>query len=388
MAGAIAGKGKREQDAWLGRQNRALRDRGYRVSLDLHEGMVRLRATLPPRSSEPTGTLWKQRRISTGLQYPEQASEAVNQAEKLGADIEKVIRTQQPFDWSPWERPSRGGRRISIGSKAVISGMDAVRQTELWWTKQRKRSVSAPTTWDVDYDRPLRPLLLIADLQQEDLVHLVSATELGSKTRQRCSRAAATVAKVLGLSTDFQQEIRSLGKGYSPTTDTAPRNLPSDAELATFIDLLPSEWQWPVGICAVYGARPHESLLYAEVLSTNLLAISNGKTGPRKSVALPGEWIERWDLTTKRLPAIDRDRSHKVVGAVMSRVFRRAEVTFKPYDLRHAWAVRAIYTPKIGASMAAKSMGHALQVHNSTYQRWFDASGMEALQAELLNPVA
>ena len=388
MAGASAGKGKREQDGWLGRQNRALRDRGYRVSLDLHEGMVRLRATLPPKPSEPAGSQWKQRRISTGLQYPDQASEAVNQAEKLGADIEKATRTQQPFDWIPWERQSRGGRRIPGGSKPVISGVDAVRQMELWWVKQRKRSVSSPTTWDVDYARPLRPLLLIADLQPEDLVHLVSATELGSKTRQRCSRAAATVAKVLGLSTDFQQEIRSLGKGYSPTTDTAPRNLPSDAELVAFIDLLPSEWQWPVGICAVYGARPHEALLYADVLSSKLLEISNGKTGPRKSMALPGEWIQRWDLTTKRLPAIDRDRSHKVVGAVMSRVFRRAEVTFQPYDLRHAWAVRAIYTPKIGASMAAKSMGHSLQVHNSTYQRWFDASGMEALQAELLNPVA
>jgi hypothetical protein len=38
--------------------------------------------------------------------------------------------------------------------------------------------------------------------------------------------------------------------------------------------------------------------------------------------------------------------------------------------------------------MAAKSMGHSVQVHNSTYQKWFDASGMEALQAELLNAAA
>ena len=127
MAGASAGKGKREQDGWLDRQNRALRDRGYRVSLDLHQGMVRLRATLPPKPSEPAGSQWKQRRVSTGLQYPEQASEAVNQAEKLGADIEKAIRTQQPFDWSPWERPSRGARRIPGGSKPIISGVDAVR---------------------------------------------------------------------------------------------------------------------------------------------------------------------------------------------------------------------------------------------------------------------
>ena len=388
MAGARAGKGKRDQDGWLERQNRALRDRGYKVSLDLHQGMVRLRATLPPKPSQAVGSPWKQGRISTGLRYPDQASEAVQRAEQLGAALERTLRTQEPFDWSPWDRPSKGSKRPPVGTASTIGGVEAIRQTELWWSQQRKRSDSASTTWDVDYARPLRPLLQIPDLQPEHLIHLVSATELGTRTRRRCSQAATTVAKALGWSADLQQQLRTLGQGYSPTTRTAPRNLPSDAELVTFIDALPTDWQWPVGICAVYGARPHEALLYAEVLSSKLLAVSAGKTGARKSVALPPEWIDRWDLTTKRLPAIDLGRSHKDVGTVMRGPFRRAGVSFQPYDLRHAWAVRAIYSPKIGASMAAKSMGHSLQIHNSVYQKWFDASGMESLQAELLNAAA
>lgn len=389
MTGSRGGKGKRgEQDSWVDRQNRALRDRGYKVSLDLHQGMVRLRATLPPKPSEPSGTDWKQRRISTGLRYPDQASEAVTQAEKLGAAIERTLRTQEAFDWSPWERSSRGTKRTPVGTKPTISGVDAIRQTEQWWVQQRKRSESASTTWDVDYARPLRPLLQIPDLQPEHLIHLVSATDLGTRSRRRSSQAAATVAKALGLSADIQQQLRELGKGYSPTTDTTPRDVPSDKELKAFIDALPTDWQWPVGICAVYGARPHEALLYAEVLETKLLAISGGKTGPRNSVALPAAWIERWDLTTKRLPAIDLTRSHKDVGTVMRLPFRRAGVSFQPYDLRHAWAVRAIYSPQINASFAAKSMGHSLQVHNAIYQKWFDASGMEALQAELINAAA
>ena len=84
-----------------------------------------------------------------------------------------------------------------------------------------------------------------------------------------------------------------------------------------------------------------------------------------------------------------------LTSALTASLYRRIGHVLKPPD---GWikgvttflkpGVRAIYTPKIGASMAAKSMGHSLQVHNSTYQRWFDASGMEALQAELLNPVA
>ena len=385
MAGTGATKGKRDQGSWLDRQNRALRDRGYKVSLDLHEGMVRLRATLPPKPSEPAASPWKQRRISTGLRYPEQATDAVTQAEKLGAAIERTLRTRELFDWSPWDRPSRGTKRLPVGSNPIISGVDAVSQTEQWWGQQSKRSGSAATTWDVDYARPLRPLLQIPDLQPEHLIHLVSATELGTRSRRRSSQAAATVAKALGMSADLQQQIRALGKGYSPTTDTAPRSVPSDEDVEAFIDTLPSDWQWPVGICAVYGARPHEALLYAEVLESNLLAISGGKTGPRTSFALPAQWIERWDLTTKRLPAIDYGRSNKVVGAAMSRPMNEANASFKPYDLRHAFAVRTIYCPKISASFAAKSMGHSLQVHNRIYQKWFDSSGMEALQAELIN---
>ena len=151
MAGTEAGKGKRgEQDSWLKRQNRALRDRGYKVSLDLHQGMVRLRATLPPKPSEPSASPWKQRRISTGLRYPDQASEAVTQAEKLGAAIERTLRTQEFFDWSSWERSSRGSKRTPVGTKPTISGLDAICQTEQWWVQQRKRSESASTTWDVD----------------------------------------------------------------------------------------------------------------------------------------------------------------------------------------------------------------------------------------------
>jgi len=385
VAQARQDKATREQGSWLDRQNRALRDRGYRVSLDLHQGMVRLRATLPPQPSELQAGPWKQRRISTGLRYPAQASEAVRQGELLGMAIEKTLRTKEPFDWRPWTTPARGAKRLNVGDKAAISGVDAMRQTELWWTQQRKRSVSADTTWDVDYATPLRPLLPIADLQPEHLINLVETTDLGSRNRRRCSQAAATVATALGMPVEIQQKIRTLGKGYSPLTSTTPRNIPTDKEIEELIDGLPTNWQWPAGIIAVYGARPHEALLFAEVLPNNLLKISDGKTKARQSLALPIQWIERWDLKNKRLPAIAAGLSRKDVGSKMSPIFRSAESSFRPYDLRHAWAVRAIYYPQISTSMAAKCLGHSLTVHNNIYQRWYDSSGMEAIQAEILS---
>ena len=131
----MAARGRRDQDSWLERQNRALRDRGHKVSLDLHQGMVRLRATLPPKPSEPAASPWKQRRISTGLRYPDQASEAVTQAEKLGAAIERTLRTKEAFDWSPWQRNRTERKRTPIGSTPAISGVEAIRQTETWWNQ-------------------------------------------------------------------------------------------------------------------------------------------------------------------------------------------------------------------------------------------------------------
>jgi integrase len=67
----------------------------------------------------------------------------------------------------------------------------------------------------------------------------------------------------------------------------------------------------------------------------------------------------------------------------MGQAFRRAGAEFRPYDLRHAWAVRAIHNPQISPSLAAKSMGHSLAVHSNQYQRYFDANEMATVQALL-----
>jgi integrase len=99
---------------------------------------------------------------------------------------------------------------------------------------------------------------------------------------------------------------------------------------------------------------------------------------------MPAGWVKRWQLSDKRIPpTMNEDRGHRAAGMAMGRMFRRVNAGMVPYDLRHAWAVRAIHNPRISPSLAAKSMGHSLAVHSSVYQRWFDAYEMESLQAEL-----
>jgi integrase len=372
-------------DPWLIRQNSALKLRGHGVTLDVAGSRIRLRAVMPPRPNDPPDTGSKQQRISTGLVYPDQASDALQLAEKLGNALERQRVGLEVFDWTPWLSMGRkkGVSAAQSDQTATVSGTGAIRLTNQWWRKQCKRGPSADDSWKVDYQDALSPLMGIEDLRPEHLVALVETSEAASRTRRRVSQATATVARALGWPDDLVSRLREMGKGYSAVKSQSPRDLPSDEVIEELIGRLSATWQWPVAVAAVYGCRPHEALLFADIQPSGVLRVSDGKTGARQSLALPHKWIERWSLQNKRLPAFNPEGSHRSIGALMGQALRRAGAEFRAYDLRHAWAVRAIHHPQITPSLAAKSMGHSLSVHSTVYQRWFDAHQMEAVQSQL-----
>ena len=110
-------------DAWLARQNAALKLRAHRVTLDVSQGRVRLRATMPPPPSASPGTPPKQQRISTGLSYPDQATEALQMAELLGSALERHRLGIEPFDWNPW-LPKKKGSPESGRAPKPLAGRD------------------------------------------------------------------------------------------------------------------------------------------------------------------------------------------------------------------------------------------------------------------------
>ncbi|MGL6133344.1 MAG: hypothetical protein ACRC1L_04055, partial [Prochlorococcaceae cyanobacterium] len=101
-------------DPWLRRQNAALKLRGLAVTLELGGSRLRLRASMPPKPGEPPDTPWQQQRISTGLEYPARATDAVELAETLGRALERARLELEPFDWTAWERL---GRRRGTSSR-------------------------------------------------------------------------------------------------------------------------------------------------------------------------------------------------------------------------------------------------------------------------------
>ena len=364
------------KDPYLARINRALRDLGSSVSLEVSPsgGRLRLRASLPL----PEGG-WKQRRITTALPYPSGVDQARQLAEELGRDLELHRRGLESFPFDRWLQPPRMPGEAAAG----ISGREAISRTEAWWRQQRRRGPSADVTWVTTYAAPLRPLLDQADVTIATLRAVVESKPIGSCSRRKAALAATAVAQALELGAEAVQELRALGKGYSPLKDAAPRDLPADEVIVEVIDGLPSGWQWVAGICAAYGARPHEALLMAEVESNGLVVIRGGKTGARQGLPLPKAWINRWDLQAKRLPGINLDRDHRTVGSQLGVALRRHGAPFLPYDLRHAWAVRAIHNPQISPSLGAKSLGHSLMVHTSQYQHWFDSASMASLVVQM-----
>lgn len=358
-------------EPYLSRINRGLRSLGIGVSLELTPNgqRIRLRATMPTRAGS-----WTRQRVSTRMGYPGDVEDAKALAEALEGDL-RLARLGQPFPFERWT----GARQTLEGER--ISGREALALTESWW-RERRRRPGGDDSWRVDYQQPLQPLLGVETVTAATLRDVVLVTAQGTRTRQRAANAAAAVAQALAMPVEMLEELRTLGRGYSPK-DAAPREPPADAVIEAVIDGLPDGWQWVAGVCATYGTRPHEALLAAELQPSGLLAVRGGKTGARQALPLPKAWVERWDLARKRLPAVDLSRGNKQVGTTFGIALRKRGAPFKGYDLRHAWAVRAIHNPAISPSLAARSMGHSLMMHATMYERWFDQQSMVGVLASL-----
>ncbi len=115
---------------------------------------------MPPRPTDPPGAEPRQPRISTGLAYPDQASEALQLAEQLGNALERHRLGLEPFDWVPWLPRGRQPKPQSQGEEPadLISGGAAIRLTREWWGRQRRRHQALKTSregsswgrWEID----------------------------------------------------------------------------------------------------------------------------------------------------------------------------------------------------------------------------------------------
>ena len=205
---------------------------------------------------------------------------------------------------------------------------------------------------------------------------------------------------------ELPTDLKSFWGNYG-NSQTQLRDLPTDEQIVKVYDSLKNpRWRYVYGMMATYGLRNHE-VFFCEspwermcqrtsadasvrasdhTSSAEIIVHQTTKTGRHEVWPFYPEWVERFDLINGELPKINTDLNTTTlqrVGQQVTTQFRRYGIPFSPYDLRHAWAVRTILMG-LPDAVAARMMGHSVQVHNRTYHRWMTHRDQQiAVQAAL-----
>jgi len=226
--------------------------------------------------------------------------------------------------------------------------------------EQNKRPSVCSTTWKTDYFRPFSQLPGDVILSSEVLLNAITLTASNTRQRRRFCLAFRQLAEFAGIELDVGHLIGN----YGPTK-VKQRNLPTDEYVvACFNQIKNPQWQWVYGTIATYGLRDHE-VFYLDMSRFPIAQVTEGKTGSRQVWPLLPEWADEWDLANIKRPRVT-GACHADFGARVTKFFARTALGFNAYDLRHAWAIRAIRLG-LASPLAAKQMGHSSLVHAQTY---------------------
>lgn len=353
VKGKISQANGRLKAANLGVQIQQLGDRLY------------LRATLPPKPGSGKTTPYQQR-ISLGVRAnPSGVKSAEAEARKVGG-----LLACGEFDWSVYQKVDI----LPQGCGDLIGRFES----------HYLAADGLPRTWQIDYYSVLKRLPDDQSLTSDLLTELILKTAPNTKTRKRACMATKALAKFAGI--DFNPS--PLAGSYGPSK-VNPRDLPDDETIARWQQKIANPgWRWVYGMMACYGLRPHECFrLHLEDFSiaSPIVAVDeNTKTGARRVWPCYPEWVEEFDLTRAQLPKVDKTRTNDRVGKTVSKAFYNYQIPFKPYDLRHCWAIRTLEFG-LDISLAAQQMGHSVQVHTAQYHHWItDRHHQRAFEALMI----
>jgi integrase len=330
----------------IAQANGRLKRDGYRVAIALVRDRLYLQATLPPAPSSRK-TQPHQQKLSLKLPAnPEALKVAERRARELGQQLQAG-----EFDWALW--------RSTSTDQALLTA-DWIEKFEADYWARRPKTPKTKVTWKVDYAGPFNRLHPYEPLTDTAILEAVKATKPDTRTRRRVCLAYQALARFAGLAIDLKPY-----RGNYGTEMVQERRIPSDAEiLAIWACIKPEDWRWVFGMLATYGLRPGE-LKFCKFDPYPRLRVLEGKTGPRLVYPLHPDWPDRLGLRNFRRPNCS--------GA--SKAFKRLEIPFPPYSLRHAYAVRGIGRQSIDAM--ARSMGHSPKVHYSIYQKWLTEEDLD-----------
>jgi len=357
--------------------NQDLQSKGINLRIEKRGKVLNIRGSLPDKKSK---NLSKVQRISLKLPFDINGLEEAKKAIEL---IDFQLRKSQ-FCWSHWIKEksitSIGSNNLDVGDE-----IEGFKNQFFSDTSKSKSSAGMISTWQSAYKPYMNRLRGVSNksnlkIGNELLLEILLSYKKNSRSRQQCGIALSALAKHLNL--ELPENWKQLQSGYG-INESNFRKLPSDEEIIKSFHLIPNQkWRFVFGLMATYGLRNHEVFFSDLSCLKNdgdriLRVFPNTKTGEHQVWPFHPEWVNLFNLdqitdTTDLLPSIKTDLQKTTlqhIGRRVSEQFRRYKISFTPYDLRHAWAVRTILIG-LPNTVAAKMMGHSVSIHTKTYHHW------------------
>lgn len=322
------------------------------VSIQRISSRLYIRGIFPPK---PSSEIFEphQQRLSITSANSEGVKIAESAAKQISLDLDRGC-----FDWGDWldrEKPPE-----TFG--------EWIRSFKNFYFLAKGDTLTTRDTWKTEYVQVLQHLPLDKKPNIKSLKAVAFATKANSRTRKRYCQSLKVFADYCGL--EFNTKL--IQGNYSPSK-RLPRKLPSEDDIIEEFGLISDpRWRWVYGMLATYGLRGHE-VFFLDLSGMNAgefyIKVLKGKTGHRIVYPFEAGWVDFFELNDGKPPEINLSRSNSAIGHTVTQFFRRHGLPFKPYDLRHAWAVRTLRYG-LDISLAAQQMGHSLQVHTDIYHSW------------------
>ncbi len=369
--------------------NLRLKSAKTKVTIRESNGSLQLRATLPikPEDKDTNGTGRKQYNLS--LNIPANL-DGLKTAEEEAYELGKLI-ARKTFVWNDKYLSKE------VIKKDIKTMGELLAEFATEYFKTHQRTTKSEHTFFYYFSRTKRFTNPEELATAENLINSIEKIDK-EWSKYNAARAIAAFCQTFKIEIDLSK--------YAKMPENNSRKIPTDGEIIAgiikFEDYLNNRgkqvnqevkdswqlWRWTYGMLAVFGLRPRELFINPDIdwwLSKENVDLTwkvhkDCKTGERQALPLYKQWIEEFDLSNPKyvemlITAVNKkdNTNHAEITALTQRVswwFRKIGLDFKPYDLRHAWAIRA-HILGIPIKAAADNLGHSVQVHTQTYQRWF-----------------
>jgi integrase len=333
------------------------------ASVSSYAGRLYLLGRFPPKDGSPG---LKQYKLTLQLDdTPINRRLAAQRLRRLEAQLKDGT-----FSWDDWG--------LSESSRSGITWQKAIRMLHEKKVLLGRTSVS---TWDVSYMGRLKQLNPVQRVTTEAIHAAISKYGRHQCSYQIMYYLMKDIASLTGV--PFPRiGVPLYGRAQSFI------EVPSDAEIVEWINRANPPSRWYFAMMATYGLRPHE-IDTCKFLDKGMVQVADEtKTGYRTVIPLEEEWVELFNLKDKTpRPASLRESSRPDVCAVWLNAQRRKlGIIWKPYALRHAYAVRLWRRGgnELDLDTAAQLMGHSVKEHLETYRASIDPNSRAVAAQEAI----